>query len=391
MTHHDFTETIFGEEPEPPPIVRRADLHRHRHRPPRRSRRRWFVLLLAAVLIGGAGYAAWSILKPAVSGMFGQSPSAEDYPGPGDGSVQVVVEPGQTGEDIATTLRDAGVVKTRSAYLDAAAGDPQAAAAIQPGAYELLKRMRAQDAFDTLADPANRVIRGTTIREGLWASETFAALSKATGVPVAEYEKAAKDPGAIGLPPQADGNVEGWLFPSTYEFPEKATATAQLKEMVAQTVRVLEEAGIPEDEWQRTLTIASIVEGEVNGDADRAKVARVILNRLDDGPPNFGLLQMDSTVHFVAKERGKAGTTDAQRAADSPYNTYKVQGLPPGPIGNPGVASIEAAAKPADGPWHFFVTVDPSTGETKFAETQAEHERNVQEFQAWCSANAGKC
>ena len=270
-------------------------------------------------------------------------------------------------------------------------GDPEGAAAIQPGAYPLLKGMRAQDAFDILTDPANRVVQGTTIREGLWASETFAALSKSTGVPVAEYEKAAKDPGAIGLPAQAKGNVEGWLFPSTYEFPDDSTAAEHLSEMVAQTVRVLEEAGIPEDDWQRTLTIASIVEGEVNGNADRAKVARVILNRLDDGPPNFGLLQMDSTVHFVAKKRGKAGTTDQQRAVDSPYNTYKVQGLPPGPIGNPGAASIEAAARPADGPWHFFVTVDPSTGETKFAETQAEHDRNVQEFQAWCSANPGKC
>ena len=181
------------------------------------------------------------------------------------------------------------------------------------------------------------------------------------------------------------------MSPSTYEFEDKATAEQQLKAMVAQTVEVLKETGIPRDEWQRTLTIASIVEGEVNGDADRAKVARVILNRLDEGPPNYGLLQMDSTVHFVAQERGKAGTTDEQRASDSPYNTYRVQGLPPGPIGNPGAASIEAAAAPAKGDWHFFVTVDPSTGETKFATTQAEHDRNVQEFQAWCSANPGKC
>ena len=100
---------------------------------------------------------------------------------------------------------------------------------------------------------------------------------------------------------------------------------------------------------------------------------------------------MDSTVHFVAQERGRAGTTDAQRDSDSPYNTYKVQGLPPGPIDSPGTASIEAAANPEKGDWFFFVTVDPSTGETKFAETQGEHDRNVQEFQAWCRANAGKC
>ena len=388
MTERDVTQTIFG-EPEPP-IRTRAELRRRR-RPPRRSSRRWLVLLLALVLLGGAAYAAWSVLQPMVSGLFGQTTGTQDYEGPGEGSVQVVVEPGQTGEDIATTLREAGVVKTRTAYLDAARADPQRAAGIQPGAYEMLKGMRGQDAFDILANPANLGLRGTVIREGLWATETFAALSKSTGVPVEEYQKAAKDPAAIGLPPQAKGNVEGWLFPSTYEFPKDASATDQLGQMVSQTIRALESAGIPEEDWQRTLTIASIVEGEVSGDADRAKVARVILNRLDDGPPNFGLLQMDSTVHFIAQERGKAGTTDAQRASNSPYNTYKVQGLPPGPIGNPGAASIEAAANPAEGGWHFFVTVDPSTGETRFADTQAEHDVNVKEFQAWCSANPGKC
>lgn len=392
MTQHDFTETIFGGDDGAPeePIRKRSEVRERRRRPPRRSNRRWLVLLLAVLLVGGACYAAYGVLAPMVTGLFSQS-AGEDYAGPGEGKVDVVVKSGETGEDIATTLRDAGVVKTRTAYLDAAAGDPKRAAAIQPGTYALLKGMRAQDAFDTLTDPANRVVNRTTVREGLWKAETFAALSKSTGVPVEDYEKAAQDAKAIGLPKEADGDVEGWLFPSTYEFEDKSTAEQQLKAMVGKTVDVLEEAGIPRDEWQRTLTIASIVEGEVNGDADRAKVARVILNRLDDGPPNYGLLQMDSTVHFVAQERGKAGTTDAQRAADSPYNTYKVAGLPPGPIGNPGAASIQAAAAPAKGDWHFFVTVDPSTGETKFAETQAEHDRNVQEFQAWCSANPGKC
>ena len=392
MTQHDFTETIFGGDDGAPeePIRKRSEVRERRRRPPRRSNRRWLVLLLAVLLVGGACYAAYGVLAPMVTGLFSQS-AGEDYAGPGEGKVDVVVKSGETGEDIATTLRDAGVVKTRTAYLDAAAGDPKRAAAIQPGTYALLKGMRAQDAFDTLTDPANRVVNRTTVREGLWKAETFAALSKSTGVPVEDYEKAAQDAKAIGLPKEADGDVEGWLFPSTYEFEDKSTAEQQLKAMVGKTVDVLEEAGIPRDEWQRTLTIASIVEGEVNGDADRAKVARVILNRLDDGPPNYGLLQMDSTVHFVAQERGKAGTTNEQRGSDSPYNTYKHQGLPPGPIDSPGTKSIEAAANPADGDWFFFVTVDPSTGETKFAETQAEHDRNVQEFQAWCSANPGKC
>jgi UPF0755 protein len=143
---------------------------------------------------------------------------------------------------------------------------------------------------------------------------------------------------------------------------------------------------------ERTMIVASIVEGEVSGDADRGKVARVIENRLRTrGAPNYGLLQMDSTVHYAVQKRGRAGTTDADRQSASPYNTYKAQGLPPGPINSPGAASIEAAANPERGPWLFFVTVNPDTGETKFAATQAEHDRNVAEFQAWCRENRDRC
>ena len=147
----------------------------------------------------------------------------------------------------------------------------------------------------------------------------------------------------------------------------------------------------PQDEWERTLTVASIVEGEA-GAADRGKVARVVENRLKevDGP-TVGMLQMDSTVHYVYQERGKAGTTDEMRADDSPYNTYKHQGLPPGPINNPGAAAIEAAASPEEGDWLFFVTVNPDTGETKFARSQTDHDNNVKEFEQWCSENRERC
>ncbi|QIM21040.1 endolytic transglycosylase MltG [Phycicoccus sp. HDW14] len=389
---HDFTETIFGDEtPRRAPRTRREVQQRRRRKKPRRGRR-LLAVILAVGLIGGAAYGAWTVLGPAVSGLFGGSESGDvDFAGPGEGEVEVVVKQGDTGEVIASSLRDAGVTKTRTAYLDAAAADPTSAAKIQPGTYMMLKGMTGADAFLLLVDPANRLASRVTIREGLWKNETFAALSKATGVPVAEYTKAAKDTKALGLPAVAKGDIEGWLFPASYEFDDKTTAAAQLKQMVGLTVAALKEADVPEKSWERTLTIASIVEGEVSGDADRGKVARVVLNRLQGGPPSYGLLQMDSTVHYAAQQRGKAGTTDAQRNSDSPYNTYKVQGLPPGPIGNPGKASIEAAANPADGDWVFFVTVDPSTGETKFASTSAEHERNVKEFQQWCSDHPGKC
>ena len=210
--------------------------------------------------------------------------------------------------------------------------------------------MTAKGALAVLVDTKNRNVPRVTVREGLWKNEIFAALSKGTGVPVAQYVAAAKDAEALGLPASAKGNVEGYLFPSTYEFPAKSTAAQQLKTMVAKTVSELEKAGVAEADMERTLIVASIVEGEVSGDADRAKVARVIENRIKTVPaPNYGLLQMDSTVHFAVQKRGRAGTSDADRNSTSPYNTYKVQGLPPGPINSPGAASIAAAANPADG------------------------------------------
>jgi UPF0755 protein len=349
------------------------------------------VLALLLALVGGGVYAAYSVLVPAVSGLFSGGDGEVDYPGPGQGEVLVVVQSGDTGEDIATTLRDNDVTKTRTAYLRAAAGDPEAAATIQPGTYTMRQQMTGAGAFAILTDPANRVADRITIREGLWKDEVFAALSDGTGIPVEDYEKAAEDAEAIGLPDQAGGDVEGWLFPASYEFNDSSSAAEQLEQMVSLTKRTLEDTGVAEDDWEQTLIIASIVEGEVSGDADRAKVARVVLNRLDSGPPSYGLLQMDSTVHYAVQQRGKAGTTDEQRASDSPYNTYKVTGLPPGPIGNPGAASIEAAADPEPGDWYFFVTVNPDTGETRFATTLEEHNRNVEEFQAWCSENADQC
>ncbi|MGL5866023.1 MAG: endolytic transglycosylase MltG [Dermatophilaceae bacterium] len=395
MTQQNIAESIFGEEERTRAhVVRsRREIHHQRRRRRRRGPRSFVVLLVVTVLVVGGGYFAWNTVVPAVRGMLGGgSPEIEvDFAGPGSGAIDVVVKPGDTGEEIATTLRDAGVVKTRTAYIRAATAGREVAGGIRPGTYAVLRGMTGSGAFRALTDPANWSSGATVVPEGLWASEIFAVLSKKSGIPVAEYQAAAKNGAAIGLPAEAEGNVEGWFFPSSYEFSEDDTATEQLTAMVARTVKVLTEVGVPRPQWERTLTIASIIEGEVNGSADRAKVARVILNRLDGREVTAGLLQMDSTVHFAVKQRGKASTTNEQRASTSPYNTYKVAGLPPGPIGSPGKASIAAALAPEGGDWLFFVTVDPDSGRTKFANTQAEHDRNVDEFNDWCSANQDKC
>ncbi len=390
MTDSHLGHTIFGGDPPgEQPGPRRRDVH---GRPPRRRRgRAWLVLGVVLLVVGGVGAAAWSSISPLISQItsIGKS-TPTDYPGPGSGTVTIVIKSGDTSEEIATALKDADVVLTRTAYLDAARAHPQESAAIQPGSYVLKKHMTGAAAFDLLMDPASRSA-GITVREGLWASEIFDLLSEQTGTPRADYDKAAKKPAAIGLPSIAKGNVEGWLFPATYDFPDGMSATQQIKRMVAKTTSELNDAGVAKADRERILIIASIVEAEANGEADRGKVARVILNRIKNtGPPNYGLLQFDSTVSYGAKHRSVT-TTDAERADPNPWNTYVHKGLPVGPISNPGRKAIDAAINPTPGPWLFFVAVNPVTGETKFATTQAEHDRYVQEFQQFCRDHPGTC
>lgn len=357
---------------------------RNRHRPPRHRRplRRLLVLVLALAVVGGAGYAAYQVIRPVISSMT----ESKDYPGPGTGTVQVTVNDGDSGNVIAATLARADVVKTPKSYLDAAAQDAAAAAAIQPGAYTLRKQMAAADALAVLVNPANRSVPRVTVREGLWAPEVYAALSKGTGVPVADYQKASKDAAALGLPVSAKGNVEGYLFPSTYEFPFKASAAQQLRTMVAKAVAELTTAGVAPANMERTMILASIVEAEASRDADRPKVARVIENRLAKPMK----LELDSTVSYGVQRRAVT-TTNAERAARNGYNTYLNAGLPVGPINSPGASAIQAASAPAPGPWLFFVAVNPVTGETRFATTFAEHQVNVAQFQKFCQANPGTC
>jgi UPF0755 protein len=350
-------------------------------RGPVRAARRLLVLLVAVGLVAVAAVAAVSVLRPMVSG-FGAS---NDYPGPGSGSVEVVVNPGDTGRTIGATLEAAGVVKSAKAFSDAAAGNP-AASGIQPGTYTLPKEMKAADAVAFLTDTTHRSVPRVTIREGLWKTEVFAELAKQTGLPLADYEAAAKDAAALGLPAGAQGNIEGYLFPATYELPPKSTAVEQLQLMVQKSVAELTRLGIPADKVERTMILASIVEAEGRRAEDRPKIARVIENRL--AVPMR--LQLDSTVSYGVQKRSVT-TTDAERATVNDYNTYARDGLPVGPIGNPGAFAIEAATNPTPGTWLYFVAVNPSTGETRFATTDAEHQQNVREFQAWCSANKGQC
>ncbi|KRE37222.1 hypothetical protein ASG73_13120 [Janibacter sp. Soil728] len=381
----ELHEDIFDEGPAEVAGTRRQQ-RSTQARSSRRGGAGCLAMILAAAVVLVAIFFAFGSLRSLIPG----SSEAKDYAGPGHGSVEVDISSGMAGSEIGETLVEAGVVKSTSGFTQVATAQPDKAASIQPGTYAMLKEMPAADAFDRLLDPANRVAKGITIPEGLWRSEIYAKLAKGTGTPVSAYEKAEKS-AKLKLPEQAGGDVEGWLFPSTYEFEKGTSAVAQLNTMITLTTDHLTKAGVAKDDWERTLIVASIVEGE-SGAADRSKVARVIENRLKDvDGPTVGMLNMDSTVHYIFQGRGKAGTTDEMRASPSPYNTYMHKGLPPGPINNPGGAAIEAAGNPEPGDWLFFVTVDPDTGETKFATTQREHDNNAKEFDQWCADNQDRC
>ncbi len=362
------------------PARGRADSRRAHRR--KKGRRRIIVLLVALSLVAGAGAAAILVLRPAMSSVSGSN----DYVGAGSGAVTVVVHSGDPTRTIAAALEKAGVVKSAAAFLAVSATDPRSGS-IQPGTYTLRDHMSAASSLAMLLDPANRTVPRVTIREGLWVSEIIRDLSAGTGRPLADYTLALQDPVMLGLPAAAMGNAEGYLFPSTYEFDASVSAAEQLHAMVAKSLDELDKLGVTPDKMQRVLTVASIVEGEASASADRPKVARVIENRLAIQMP----LQMDSTVHFISQRRGKAGTTDAERLSKSPYNTYLVAGLPPGPIDSPGLSAIKAAVGPAPGPWLYFVAVNPQTGETRFAVAPEAHAANVKLFQKWCSDHPGKC
>jgi UPF0755 protein len=360
---------------------------------PRRRRRRNPVgtvvsLVVAAVLVITASvytYGWVNDMLPSVS--FGES-DAEDYEGAGSGETLVEIPAGAGGGEIAQILASEDVVASSAAFTAALQADPRSSS-IQPGVYRMANQMSSQAALARLLDGTYRQVNGVTVREGLWVAETFEILAEATGHEVADYE--AVDPATLGLPEAAQGELEGFLYPSTYEFADDSTPEDQLRAMVELGKQKYEELGIPQESLREVITKASIVQGEGMFADDLPKIARVVENRLEGSSETDGRLQMDSTVHFVHQERGRAGTTDAQRQDESPYNTYVHRGLPPGPINSPGEDAIRAALNPAPGDWVYFVTVDPSTGETRFATDFAGHQENVALFQEWCADNPDQC
>lgn len=357
-----------------------------RQAPGRPPRSQVAAVMIGALALTGVGSAlTWDTLSPVLSAVaipdLGSHP---DYDGEGTGEQMVKVPEGSSGFAVGRILEEEGVVASAGAFNELARLEPRIER-LQPGTYVLKQKMSSVAAIEALLDERNLRVDKVTVPEGLWVSETFDRLAKGTDVPREDYD--ALKPEDVGLPKEAKGELEGWLFPSTYNFDIDDDARTQVRKMVEQTQTELEREEVPRKDWQRMLTVASIVEAESSGQADRGKVASVVYNRLDTGMA----LGMDSSIHFIHQQRGKAGTTDEQRKTKDPYNTYLNKGLPPGPINSPGRAALDAAVDPDDTSYLYFVAVNPLTGETKFSNTFAEHQRYVSMFNRWCQQNEGMC
>jgi UPF0755 protein len=236
--------------------------------------------------------------------------------------------------------------------------------------------MSAESALGMLTDPA--ALNVLTIPEGLRATEIYAAIDEKLGEPEGTTEQVAGN-ADLGLPAWADGEVEGFLFPTRYDVSDDSTPEDLLTAMVDRAEREFadidiegqaEELGMTPRE---VLTTASLIQAEAQEAEDFGRVSRVIHNRLDQEMR----LEFDSTINY-AMGRSTLDTTIEDTQYDSPYNTYVEYGLPPGPIDNPGHQAIEAALNPTEGDWLYFVTV--SEGDTRFTADYEEHQQNVQDF-----------
>lgn len=330
---------------------------------------RWIkrLVVLAVLAAVAAGAAGWWIYGQVV----------EPYRGYRDAEVFVDIPAGSGPSRIGERLVAAGVVKDALIFRAALAISGRARE-LKAGEYRFAEPMNALDVIDTIArgDVYTRLL---TFREGLTILE-MAEVFEARGFGrAAEFRAAAREATLVAdLDPGAP-DLEGYLFPETYALPRHTPAADVVAQMVAGFKKALSpdirkaaaDAGFT---VRQLVTLASLVEKETGASSERPLVAAVYRNRLKI---RMGM-QADPTVIYALQKAGQYNgnlTRAHLRELDSPYNTYKYPGLPPGPIAAPGLASLQAAARPAEVDYLYFVSRNDGTH--VFASTLAEHNRNV--------------
>jgi UPF0755 protein len=331
--------------------------------------RRLALLFLFLVFVAAGAAATW--LYIGVNHPYRGYAGAEQF---------VEIPSGEGSVTIARALVTAGVVRDVTSFRVALWLNGKARR-LQAGEYRFDHPISAREVADKIARGEIYVVP-ITFREGLTIKQMAAEYEAKQFGSAVDFEGAAGDAALIrAMDPDAH-DLEGYLFPDTYKLPRKTTAAQLVARMVtdfekAVTPQLLDQISAERLTIHQWVTLASIVEKETGSASERPLVAAVYLNRLKRGMA----LQCDPTVIYALDRAGlyEGNLTRANMLIDSPYNTYRYPGLPPGPIASPGRASLEAAAKPADVPYLYFVA--KGDGTHAFASTLEEHNRNVALYQ----------
>ena len=346
-------------------ILQRRRASGKREKKPGRGRRRVLPLAVVGVVVAAVGWVLLSLFQP--------------LKGDGDGSVRVSIPRGSGLHDIADVLEQRGVVSSAfffeiRARLGGRGGD------LKAGAFKLRRDMSHIAALDTLEKGAPDAVVRITVPEGRSRREVKRTLPGGLkGDYTAESRRSRLlNPRSYGA--KRARNLEGFLFPASYEMrrgrPVKQLVDLQLRAFRREFRQVdLRRAKRRNLTAYDVLTIASMVEREAQLPRERGLIASVIYNRLREGIP----LGIDATVRFATNNWSRP-LTQSQLSTDSPYNTRSRRGLPPGPIGSPGLAAMRAAANPRRTGYLFYVVKPGTCGEHDFSKTDAEFQRDVDRY-----------
>ena len=318
---------------------------------------------LGLFLLVAGGFGAWYALYVTA-------------PAPGSGTVTVVIPKGAGVRRIGALLAEHELIRNDIRFL-VLARLTHAGTRLQAGEFSIPRGLRPAEVLELLAR-GKAVQHLVTIPEGLTMEEVAAVFAENGWVNSAKFLTLCRDPAFIHHLGLQQDQLEGYLFPDTYAFiREKSNATTIITTMVHRFLHVWKEIA-PEKKSipsrHRIVTLASIVEKETANPAERPLIARVFLNRLNRSMR----LQSDPTVIYGLPDfNGNLTRKDLRRA--TPYNTYVIDGLPPGPICNPGKAALEAVLHPAASPALYFVS--KNNGSHQFSSTLTEHNRAVHKYQ----------
>ncbi|MGN6795574.1 MAG: endolytic transglycosylase MltG [Streptosporangiaceae bacterium] len=307
-------------------------------------------IIAVMVVVAAAGFFGYRVVNKWITNRYG------DYSGPGTGTVTITVQQHDTLTGLGPELVQKGVIMTLRPYNTAAAA---ASKPLLPGVYQLHRHMNSALAVQFLLSAKYRTQTKVLITEGTRASTIATQLAAATGYKASAFTDIIKNPAQLGLPSWAPKGVsaEGFLFPDTYTFQPKETPLEILKQMVQEfnqnvaTIHLVSEAAKVFTTPYHALIVASMIQAEGGRVKDFPGISRVVWNRM-----KFHMrLQFDSTVFYAMGKHGTAITLQDEKFK-SPYNTYLHTGLPPGPIGNPGVDAMQAAVHPVKAGYLYFIT-----------------------------------